>query len=162
MFKDSQSRIRSMALIHEKLYQSQDLSKVNFAEYIANLAANLFRSYTINSTAINLSMNIDDVFLEIDIAVPCGLILNELISNSLKYAFPDERKGKVQIGLSLDKEREVTLLVKDDGIGLPKNFDFQNTETLGLQLVNNLVEQLEGTIEINGNRGTEFIITFNV
>jgi len=162
MFKDSQSRIRSMALIHEKLYQSQDLSKVNFAEYIANLAANLFRSYTINSTAINLSMNVDDVFLEIDIAVPCGLILNELISNSLKYAFPDERKGKIQIDLSLDKEREVTLIVKDDGIGLPKDFDFHNTKTLGLQLVDNLVEQLEGTIELNGNGRTECKITFTI
>jgi PAS domain S-box-containing protein len=162
MFKESQSRIRSMALIHEKLYQSQDLSKVSFAEYIGNLAANLFRSYEINSTAINLKINVENIFLEIDVAVPCGLIINELISNSLKYAFPDESKGKIQIDLYCDNEREITLIISDNGIGLPKDFDFQNPETLGLQLVNNLVEQLEGTIEINGNNGTEFKITFTV
>ncbi len=162
MFKDSQSRIRSMALIHEKLYQSQDLSKVEFAEYISNLAANLFRSYELDPTAIKSTLNIENIFLEIDVAVPCGLIINELVSNSLKYAFPDRRKGEIQIQLYSDNGHEIKLIVSDNGIGLPKDFDFQNTGTLGLQLVNNLVEQLEGTTEVNGNSGTEFRIKFAI
>ncbi|WP_250124130.1 PAS domain S-box protein [Chroococcidiopsis sp. CCMEE 29] len=162
MFKDSQSRIRSMALIHEKLYQSQDLSKVDFAEYITNLAANLFRSYELDPTAINSSLNVESIFLEIDVAVPCGLIINELVSNSLKYAFPDRRKGEIRIHLHSDNQHEIKLIVGDNGIGLPKDFDFQKTGTLGLQLVNNLVEQLEGTIEVNGHSGTEFRIKFAI
>jgi len=162
MFKDSQSRIRSMALIHEKLYQSQDLSKVNFAEYITSLAANLFRSYELATTTINPIVKVENIFLEIDVAVPCGLIINELVSNSLKYAFPDRREGEIQIHLYFINEHEIKLIISDNGIGLPKDFDFQNTGTLGLQLVNNLVEQLEGTIEVNGHSGTEFRIKFAI
>jgi PAS domain S-box-containing protein len=162
MFKDSQSRIRTMALIHEKLYQSQDISRVNFVEYISNLAANLFRSYELVTTAINPIINVENIFLEIDVAVPCGLIINEIVSNSLKYAFPDRRKGEIQIHLYFFNEHEIKLIVSDNGIGLPKYLDFKNTETLGLQLVSNLVEQLEGTIEVNGNSGTEFIIKFAI
>jgi len=162
MFKDSQSRIRTMALIHEKLYQSQDISRVNFAEYISNLAANLFRSYELVTTAINPIINVENIFLEIDVAVPCGLIINELVSNSLKYAFPDRRKGEIQIHLYFFNEHEIKLIVSDNGIGLPKDLDFKNTETLGLQLVSNLVEQLEGTIEVNGHSGTEFRIKFAI
>jgi PAS domain S-box-containing protein len=160
MFKESQSRIRSMALIHEKLYQSNDLSRVNFAEYISNLVANLFRSYEMNLSAIKPSIKIENVFLEIDVAVPCGLILNELVSNSLKYAFPNGREGEVRIELYSTNERNFTLIVSDNGVGLPKNLDLQNTKTLGLQLVNNLVEQLEGTVKVNADVGTEFRITF--
>lgn len=160
IFNESQSRIRTMALIHENLYQSHDLSKINFADYVHKLAANLFRSYEVHSSKVKQVINVDNVFLEIDVAVPCGLIINELISNSLKYAFPDNTVGEVRIELQSNKEYGYTLFVSDNGVGLPKNLDIQNTKTLGLQLVNNLVEQLEGSVTINGDYGTKFIITF--
>ena len=163
IFSESQSRIRTMALIHESLYQSNDLSRVNFAEYITKLVTNLFRSYEINSSNIKPVVNIDDnVYLEIDIAVPCGLIINELISNSLKYAFPWGEKGKIKIALHSSNERDLTLIVSDNGVGIPKDLDLHQTKTLGLQLVINLVEQLEGDLKINSDNGTEFIITFTV
>jgi two-component sensor histidine kinase/CheY-like chemotaxis protein len=160
IFNESQSRIRTMALIHESLYQSNDLSKINFAEYLRKLAANLFRSYEITSSGIKQIINVNDVFLEIDVAVPCGLIINELVSNSLKYAFPSGNKGEIKIELYSDKNRHFTLIVSDNGIGLPKDLDLQKTKTLGLQLVNNLVDQLEGSCEVDSNGGTEFKIKF--
>jgi len=107
-----------------------------------------------------MSINVDNIFLEIDVAVPCGLIINELVSNSFKYAFPGDRKGEIKIDLYSDKNHEFTLSISDNGVGLPKNLDFQNTETLGLQLVSALTEQLGGTVGLNGNGGTEFTITF--
>lgn len=160
IFNESQSRIRTMALIHESLYQSNDLSKINFCEYICKLAANLFRSYEITSSGIKQIIKVDDVFLEIDVAVPCGLIVNELVSNSLKYAFPSDNEGEIRIELHSTQNCNFTLIVSDNGIGLPKNLDLNKTKTLGLQLVNNLVEQLEGSVEIDSNGGTEFRITF--
>ncbi len=160
MFKESQSRIRAMALIHEKLYQSNDLSKVNFAEYIGNLAANLFRSYELSSRSIQPIVNVEDIFLEIDVAVPCGLIINELVSNSLKYAFPSGSSGEIRIELYADNSGELTLNVSDNGVGLPKDLDVNNLNSLGLQLVNSLVEQLGGTVKLNRDGGTEFTITF--
>ena len=160
MFKESQSRIRAMALIHEKLYQANDLSRVNFAEYVSTLTANLFRSYELTLSAVKPIINVENVFLEIDVAVPCGLIINELISNSLKYAFPSGSEGEIRIELYSDNERFV-LIVSDNGVGLPNNLDFLNSKTLGLQLINNLVEQLEGNVTINGDGGTEVRITFN-
>ncbi len=160
IFNESQSRIRTMALIHESLYQSNDLSKINFAEYLRKLAANLFRSYEITSSGIKQIINVDNVFLEIDVAVPCGLIINELVSNSLKYAFPSGNEGEVKIELCSEQNRHFTLIVSDNGIGLPKNLDLQETRTLGLQLVNNLVDQLEGSVEVDVNGGTEFKIQF--
>jgi len=160
MFKESQSRIQTMALIHEKLYQSNDLSKVNFAEYIKNLVANLFRSYELNLSQIKSVINVEDIFLEIDVAVPCGLMLNELISNSLKYAFPDGRAGEIKIQLYADNAQNLALIVSDNGVGFPKDLDWQNLTSLGLQLVNSLVEQLGGTVRLERNSGTEFRITF--
>ena len=162
MFNESQSRIRTMALIHESLYQSNDLSRINFAEYIQKLVANLLRSYEINSSAIKPVINVDNVFLEIDVAVPCGLIINELVSNSLKYAFPSGKEGKIQVDFSSENERNFTLSVSDNGVGLPKNLNILETKTLGLQLVNNLVDQLEGTVKNNVDGGTEFRITFSI
>lgn len=130
MFKESQSRIQTMALIHEKLYQSNDLSKVNFAEYIKNLVANLFRSYELNLSQIKSVINVEDIFLEIDVAVPCGLMLNELISNSLKYAFPDGRAGEIKIQLYADNAQNLALIVSDNGVGFPKDLDWQNLTSL--------------------------------
>jgi len=160
MFKESQSRIRTMALIHEKLYQSNDLARVNFAEYIVNLAANLFRSYELNSSQIKPLINVENIFLEIDVAVPCGLIINELVSNSLKYAFTAGTPGEIRIELYADNSRDLALIVSDNGVGLPEGLDWQNLKSLGLQLVNNLVEQLGGTVKLNRNHGTEFRIIF--
>ena len=155
MFKDCRNRIRSMALIHDKLHQSQDLEGINFAGYIRDLAVNLFRSYGVDLQRIKLKVEVDDVLLGVDTAVPCGLIINELVSNSLKHAFPAGKKGEIRIGLHPDRDNKLILIVSDNGVGLPEGLDFQNSESLGLQLVNNLVNQLEGTIEFNSSCGTE-------
>ncbi len=131
-----------------------------FAEYLKDLATNLFRSYEMNLSKIKPVINVANIFLEIDVAVPCGLIINELVSNSLKYAFPYDRSGEVKIQFYYDNSPELVLIVSDNGIGLPQNLDFNNLKTLGLQLVNNLVEQLGGTVKLNRQNGTEFRITF--
>ena len=162
IFNESQSRIRTMALIHENLYQSSDLSRINFAEYIHKLAANLFRSYDTSSSLIEAVVNVADIFLEIDVAVPCGLMINELVSNSLKYAFPHQTSGRIQIDMYAKGDQSYQLIVSDNGIGLPTDLDIENTNTLGLQLVVSLVEQLEGQLKIKRQPGTKFEITFTV
>ena len=165
MFQDSQNRIKSMALVHEKLYQSRDLVKIDFADYIRDLTAYLFGSYKVNPDAITLKINVEDVSLNIDMAIPCGLIINELVSNSLKHAFPPEedgpasQEGEIRIGLYADGDKLI-LIVSDNGVGLPKDLDFRNTESLGLQLVDIFTDQLEGTIELDRSGGTAFKITF--
>jgi len=160
VFKESQDRIKSMALIHEKLYQSKELARIDFAEYVRSLVADLFRSYKTDSDLITLKTNIDDVFLGINTAIPCGLIINELVSNSLKYAFPEDRQGEIRIDLHSEKEGKFTLIVSDSGVGFPKDLDFRNTESLGLQLACTLVDQLQGTIGLDRTGGTEFKIAF--
>ena len=169
IFKESQSRVRSMALIHERLYQSKDLAKIDFAEYTNKLVTHLLSLYAIHPETITLDISVDDVFLSIDIAVPCGLIINELVSNCLKHAFPENTKGKIRVELRMAEDlpvqneqssNMVTLIVSDNGAGFPKDVDFRSTETLGLELVTTLVKQLNGTIEFNRSRGTEFKITF--
>jgi PAS domain S-box-containing protein len=157
-FRESQDRIRSMALIHEKLYRSKDISRIDFAEYVRSLTAYLSRSY-VTRPGIEIAIDIRDVSLDIDTAIPCGLIINELVSNSLKYAFPGGRAGEVRIGLARC-DNEYTLTVGDNGIGLSADLDFRNTASLGLQLVNTLVGQLDGTIELDPSGGTMFRITF--
>jgi len=162
MFKDSQNRIRSMALIHEKLYQSQDLSRIDFAEYIRDLTLTLLRSYKANAQEIKLKTQVNNIWLNVDTAIPCGLIINELISNCLKHAFPSSSNKDNEICIKIDSspDHQFTLVVSDNGIGLPPELDFQNTESLGLELVCSLAEQLEGNIELNRNHGTSFKITF--
>ena len=159
IFQESQHRIRSMALIHEHLYQSEDLAQIDFAQYIQELVYSLFSSYAAGVSGITLKLDVDAILLDIDTAIPCGLILNELVSNSLKHAFPDGRRGEICIGLRLDHERQ-TLLVRDNGVGLPENLNFQNTESLGLQLVCTLTDQLKGTITLDRSGGTTFKIAF--
>ena len=159
LFKDSQNQVRSMALIHEKLYQSQDLAHMDFNEYIRSLTNQLFRSYGVNPDAIAAKIQVDDVSLDIDAAIPCGLIINELVTNSLKYAFPDGMEGEIAIDLTTEEEKS-TLIVSDNGVGLPKELDFKNTESLGLQIVIMLVKKLKGTIELSNHSGTEFEIVF--
>ncbi|GAI89221.1 unnamed protein product, partial [marine sediment metagenome] len=141
VFQESQDRIKSMVLIHKKLYQSKDLARIDFAEYVRSLIADLFRSYKADYGLITLKTNIDNVFLGIDTAIPCGLIINELISNSLKYAFPEGGQGEIRIELHPEKEGKFTLIVSDSGVGFPKDLDFRNTESLGLQLACTLVDQ---------------------
>jgi len=160
IFQESQNRVRSMALVHERLYQSQDLARIDFAEYVRNLASYLFRSYDVNTNVIQLKIKVDDVFLGVDTAIPCGLMINELVSNSLKHAFPDGKEGEIGIELCADDEGQFTLMVRDNGVGFPQDLDFQNTKSLGLQLVNTLAAQLEGTIELDRSGGTAFEMTF--
>lgn len=159
LLKSGQNRVASMALLHEQLYQSEDFAKIDFAQYLRNLVTNLFSSYNV-SQRINLKITTDEIHLGIDEAVPCGLIINEIISNSLKYAFPSDRLGEVNINLTLTKNNLVILLIGDNGIGIPHNIDIKNTETLGLKLVRALTNQLGGDWEIHRETGTQFKITF--
>lgn len=160
LFNETQNRVRSMALIHEILYQSEDLSRIDFGEYIQNLTTHLFQTYGVKSDDIRLDINAYDISLGVDTAVPCGLIINELVSNSLKHAFPVTKKGQIRIVLSSDGGNKFTLIVSDDGIGFPKDLDFRNPESLGLQLVVSLVNQLGGAIRLSRRHGTEFKIVF--
>jgi PAS domain S-box-containing protein len=161
LFEESQNTIRSMSLIHEKLYNSEDISKVDFKEYIGDLVNSLFHSYGVNTSLITTKINIENVSLGIDFAIPCGLIINELITNSLKYAFPDGRKGEIKIAFSKINENIYELFVGDNGIGIPEEIDIGNTESLGLRLVTMLVnDQLEGEIYLKRNNGTKFRIVF--
>jgi len=158
ILKESQNRIKSMALIHEKLYGSRDLARVDFRGYVQSLIASLMRSYVLYPIP-TIEVDIEDVSLDIDTAIPCGLIINELISNSLKYAFMSGKVGTLRVSLAQEGDM-YHLSVSDDGVGLPPGFDFRNTSSLGLQLVVTLAEQLNGTIEHPDDNGTTFIIRF--
>ncbi|MDI6644135.1 MAG: sensor histidine kinase [Methanobacteriaceae archaeon] len=160
IFKESQNRARSMALIHERLYQGSDLKRIDFSDYINTLAHELFNTYVKRPGSINLKINVKDVMLDTDIAVPLGLVVNELISNSLKHAFPDDKTGEVTITMEKDKDKYI-LIVSDDGVGLPPDMDYTRTKSLGLQLVHALTSQINGKVEINGSNGTTFKITFS-
>jgi PAS domain S-box-containing protein len=159
VFEDSQNRVKSMALIHETLYQSKDLSRIDFAEYLKKLVAQVSRSYRIQPDAVKIKVDVDNVSLPIDTAVPCGLIINELASNSLKYAFPADTKGEVNITFGMVDEQYV-LRVSDTGIGLPPGFDPEKGKSLGMKLVRMLTTQLCGEIECRNGVGTTFRIAF--
>jgi PAS domain S-box-containing protein len=161
MLKDSQNRVRSMALVHEQLYQSKDLSNIDFAEYIQNLAHNLFQAYENHAEGVKLQTNIAPCSMNIDTAVPCGLIINELVTNSIKYAFIGKTQGKIKIDFTLDNNRVCVLAVSDSGIGFPQDLDYRNARTLGLRLVGSLVKQIRGKIELLETAGTTFKITFS-
>jgi PAS domain S-box-containing protein len=160
ILRESQDRIKSMSFVHESLYQSKTLSEVNFSEYIKNIAGNLFHSYGRPEGGISLQFELEEVFLNLDTSIPCGLIINEVVSNSLKYAFEGMAKGIIKIEFSKLADGSLKLIVGDDGIGLPSNFDIENAETLGLQLVTTLVTQVSGVLEIKTNNGTQFCIVF--
>ncbi len=164
MFKESQNRVRSMALIHEKLYQSKDIARIDFAEYIKNLTGNLIRSYGTGGP-VRLKIDADAVSLGIDTAIPCGLIINELVTNALKYAFPDNRIGEIRIELAeIEGENgensHYRLVIADNGVGLPEGVEIRKTSSLGLQIVTTLTDQIRGHIEVKRENGTAFIITF--
>ncbi|MDY6863020.1 MAG: histidine kinase dimerization/phosphoacceptor domain -containing protein, partial [Thermodesulfobacteriota bacterium] len=177
IFRESQNCIKSMALIHEKLYQSKDLTRIDFGEYIGNLTANLFSSYKVNSDAIILKINVNNILFGIDMAIPCALIINELVSNSLKYAFSafgvhadrpkngilndqSKLKGEICVDLHLDDKNRYILIVRDNGVGFPEDIDFRNTKSLGMQLVVTLTHQIGGTISLDRKDGTAFKIVF--
>jgi two-component sensor histidine kinase len=160
MFTDIQNRVVSMALIHETLYQSSDLGLVDFERYIRSLAEQIFRSYNTLADRIALQIHTDEVMLDTNQAIPCGLILNELLSNCLKHAFPSDRGGEVHIELRSDTRRRVTMIVRDTGIGFPAHMDSRQTETIGLQLVYTLTEQLGGTLDLESDAGTAIKLSF--
>ncbi|MBF0317422.1 MAG: PAS domain-containing protein [Nitrospirae bacterium] len=161
MFRDSLNRISSMALLHEKICQSPDLANINIKAYILGLANTIFNAYKVNRSVIMLTLDIDEIPFNIDTAMSCGLILTELISNSLRHAFPNNRKGKLTISLHQNVSGDFTLTVKDNGIGMPKGFDFRNPNSLGLHLAVSMVEnKLNGQIDLQSNNGTEFCIIF--
>jgi PAS domain S-box-containing protein len=160
LFQESQNRVQSMALIHEQLYQSPELSQIDFGDYIRSLTDNLFRCYGVSQRKIVLDIETNSIKLTLDIAIPCGLIINELVSNSLKYAFPEQKNGKITISLTKSPENQLTLIVQDTGIGIPQLLDWQNTDSLGLRIVKNLTRQIKGKIILEREQGTTFYVKF--
>jgi PAS domain S-box-containing protein len=159
LFQESQSRVRSIALFHEKLYQSKDLARLDIAEYLKGLSTGLFATYGVNPDQVALSVRVEDIPIGVDAAISCGLMVNELLSNSLKHAFPEGRNGEIKIELH-GEGPHVTLEVADNGIGVPTNIDFQSPNTLGLRLVSILAEQVRGTIELDRREGTRIVVRF--
>jgi PAS domain S-box-containing protein len=160
VFTESQNRVRAMALVHEALYHAENLAHIDLARYLEGLCAQLFRAYGPDPARVRLDVCVADSTLDLDRAVPCGLVVNELVSNSLKYAFPGGRRGRVAVELAAPPGGAYALSVSDDGVGLPDGLDFRHTRTLGLELVCGLTRQLGGTIELDQTGGTRFTITF--
>lgn len=158
LIRESQNRVRSMALIHEKLYQSDNLGQIDLEDYLRSLTRDLFRSYGVGG--INLKLEVEDIKVDVDTAIPCGLVVNELVSNALKYAFPHGREGEVHLKVTKVSRQQVAMSVSDNGIGLPADLASRSSDTLGFQLVHMLVKQLRGTLDIVRNGGTTFMITF--
>ncbi|MCK9151734.1 sensor histidine kinase [Methanobacterium alcaliphilum] len=158
-FKESQNRAKSMALIHEKLYKSTDLKNIDFGEYIRAFSLELYHSIVPDPSKIKLVLNVESVMLDINTSIPLGLIVNELITNSMKHAFPEGRSGSIEIDF-YKRDDYYILKVLDDGVGIPIELDIENTQSLGLQLVRSLTEQINGELKINSTNGTEFKITF--
>lgn len=157
LFRESQNRIMAMAIVHEKLHQSTDIARLDLDNYIRFLGNSLFKFYSMSKKGIILNTDIQDINLNIDTAIPIGLIINELISNSIKHAFPDKRNGEISIVIERENAR-LTITYKDNGVGIPAGFDWRHAESLGLRLVILLVEQMDGTIELDRTSGTVFTI----
>jgi two-component sensor histidine kinase len=163
ILRESQNRVRSMALIHEKLYQSDNLAQVDFELYLRSLVYSLAQNYQVQSSRLELTIQAEKVFLDIDTAIPCGLIVNELVSNSLKYAFPGGRSGTISVLCSHaphGRRYAHILTVGDDGVGLPEGFEIDACDSLGLKLVTSLVTQVEGELKVENHHGTRFILQF--
>jgi PAS domain S-box-containing protein len=172
-FRESQDRVISIALIHEELHKSEGFDTLNFSPYIEELARNLFLTYRLGNTGISLNMDLDEnIFLDMDTAVPVGIIVNEIVSNSLKHAFIGRDRGEIRIKLRREKNGEhkkegnkstsFTLTVSDNGVGIPENLDIKNLDSLGIQLITTLVDQLDGELELKRENGVKFIIRFTV
>ncbi|MBI5141999.1 MAG: sensor histidine kinase [Nitrospirae bacterium] len=160
MFHECQKRVRSISLVHEHLYSSPDSSSVCFRSYAMKLVYGLFKAYGVCDGRIRLVVDGESVALGIDMAVPCGLILNELVSNALKYAFPEGCEGEITMSIKRTPDSRMELLVTDNGIGLPEDFDFRLADTLGLQIVAALSEQLNGNYRLYNSHGTVFRFSF--
>jgi len=158
LFEESKNRIYSMALIHEKLYRAEDLARISFNEYLHSLVSGIVDTY--KRRDIIYAVDNDPITLDVNVGIPCGLIANELVSNCLKYAFPEGRKGMITLGINKDTQGNNVLTVADNGVGFPDTVDFRNTTTLGLKLVNVLSGQIHGVIELSRVEGTTFRITF--
>jgi PAS domain S-box-containing protein len=160
ILNESQSRIRSMALIHEKLYQSQDFARIDFSDYIVKMITHLFAMFNLPSGQVRFRVEAENIQLDINRAIPCGLIINELVTNALKHAFPGEKKGELIVRMRREEEDRYQLTVKDTGVGLPEGFDPEKQKTLGFQIVHDLVKQLNGSIDFLRKEGTEIIARF--
>lgn len=160
VLRESHDRVRSMALVHENLYLSGNMAQIDLAAHVESLCAHLFRSYGVDSNRVRLRLDIDQTSLDLDRAIPCGLIINELISNAIKYAFPNDRAGEIVIRFRVRDGEACTLTVQDTGVGLPPDLDLAHVSSLGLQLVRGLTQQLEGNLAITQEGGTSFTITF--
>ena len=160
VLEESRNRIQSMTMVYEQLYQAEDLSRIDFRKYVSSLAGSLHASHHANHGAVQVNTDIDDFQLDIGTAIPCGLIISELVLNSLKHAFPDNALGQIEVAFRAGKKMQCTLMVRDNGVGLPEDLSVDSADTLGLQLVRALVDQLEGSIKIVRNNGTKYIIKF--
>ena len=160
LFGESQKRIETMTLIHEKLYRSKDLARIDFAEYVDDLTSHIFSLHEDKSAQIDLKTDVRDVVLDVNKAIPCGLVINELVSNALKHAFAGRKRGTVSIRMHSRDGGGITLSVSDDGKGFPEDVDYRNTNSLGMQLIISLVDQLGGIMKREGGEGTTFTITF--
>jgi len=159
IFNKSRSRVETMSLIHEKLYKSADISQIDIGNYLRELVSHLLKAYNLSNAKIDFIINADNILMTIDTAIPCGLIVNELINNILKHAFPEGYTGKIELNLRRSDEN-VILEVIDNGIGIPEAFELDKSDTLGMQLIDTLVKQLDGVIEIDRSSGTRFSIEF--
>lgn len=160
MFEETRGRVKSMALIHERLYRSGDLAGVDLAEYVRQLADDLYRAYTVSHESVRLDLDVTVPPLPIDVAIPCGLLLNEMISNCLKHAFKDRAAGVIGVAFRRTADGNVVLSVADDGAGFPPDFDFRTTTSFGLQLIHTLAEQLNGHADLTGGPGAAVAVTF--
>ena len=160
MFEESQSRVQSISLVHEKLYRAGDLARIDFNDYLVALTKGLMDGWKGAGVPVELTIEAQGVQLGVDTAIPCGLIVTELVTNALKHAFLSAVSGSISVGAVIEPENRLTLTVRDDGIGLPQNVDFHHSGSLGLELVNSLVRQLNAAIEIGRERGTTFRIRF--
>jgi two-component sensor histidine kinase len=158
LLQESQNRVRSMALVHDKLHHSSSHVSIDFAEYIRTMAAQLMRSY--GKGGVAFSLNVEPIQLGIDSAIPCGLLLNELLSNAVRHAFPEGRNGTISIGLTHIHDNKVMLRVADDGVGLPAGMDWRHAATMGMMLIVGLSQQLSGTLDLTTTHGSTFTIIF--
>ncbi|KAM3102116.1 sensor histidine kinase [Phormidesmis sp. 146-20] len=162
IFEDSQSRINSMALVHDSLYRSNDLTRINLSEYIQSLATRLFYTYRLQSDLVTLRMQVgEEIFISLEKAIPCGLILNELMTNALKHGFSDERSGEIAVLLEAELPQKICLIVENNGNDLPDRFELQTIRSMGLRLVNALVNQIRGSFELEKTNTTRFKVTFD-
>lgn len=156
VFRETQSRINAIALLHQKIYESRLLSSIDFSIYLKDITTSIFNTFNANAEKVELEFDIQNIDVDIDYGIYLGLVLNELITNALKHAFPDERKGKIFI--SVKQKEKIEIVVQDDGIGFPANYDITESDSLGMQIISSMIEQMDGEIIIEKNPGTKFKI----